>query len=35
MAEAIVLTAVNLFCGYMWYWVGKYVGRYEERRKED
>lgn len=36
MIDAIILTAINLFWGFMWYHIGKYIGRKEaENDKEN
>lgn len=34
MDDAIVLTAINLFWGFVWYQVGRYVGRKEMNNDE-
>ncbi len=34
MADVIVLVAINLFWGFVWYQVGKYVGRKEMTNDE-
>lgn len=35
MADVIVLVAINLFWGFVWYQVGKYVGRKEANDETD
>lgn len=35
MTDAIILTAINLFWGCVWFQVGKFLGRKEKENEQD